>query len=161
MVTTGWHRVGRDSGCCPTSCNAQGSTQNEDDLAQNVTSAEAEKPCFEKTSLGKEPGGRSKCTWWQVPWQEKRFGQVSQTLRWVAQPPPPPSASHPFLDPLLSNTRQTVLGNEMQENLLDEAPDKIPLGRYLPLSVLPAWTVNPPPGGELATFSAMRTRIHY
>lgn len=27
--------------------------------------------------------------------------------------------------------------------------------------VLPAWTVNPPPGGELATFSAMRTRIHY
>lgn len=75
--------------------------------------------------------------------------------------PPPPSASHPFLDPLLSNTRQTVLGNEMQENLLDEAPDKIPLGRYLPLSVLPAWTVNPPPGGELATFSAMRTRIHY
>lgn len=37
-------------------------------------------------------------------------------------------------------SHMTILGNEMQENLLDEASNKIPRVSIIPFAVLPAWT---------------------
>lgn len=125
-------------GCCSTPYNVQvsipPSPPQQNYLVQMSVVAEAEKTCFERTPrkslvAGVLVGGGAldRCdghSWSADPTSIRNEG-------------PPPS---PVFGVTVMGSHMTILGNEMQENLLDEASNKIPRVSIIPFAVLPAWT---------------------